>query len=333
MGQSEDNDKKSWYRAAFDAATGLIFGEEAPSSSVTADTQPALADTFNSNNSYEPFPGRTLFVDPGDGNIYSFANAREKNVALDVLADKRIPMAVSFPLLYASMRSPFPMEFLKRLAFTESSYRPDILNGDSGAGGLMQITEGPHLQWLYQYGEKHGYGDLAAGVERIKHKNSSGEIVFEYVIKEGVDVNTIMDIRLDPRYSTLIALENLQGRLVHLQESLDRPVNFTEAYMVHMLGLKGALRFIEHLHAKPNSPVLVKDGNPDNDALSWYAYNDNPGIFKDDNGRARSIADVYNILKAKMGEETLPDMKGQAVEPTHHEPRTELASSIDTPKP
>jgi len=181
--------------------------------------------------------------------------------------------------------------FLMKTAGRESGMNPRAQAGTSSAAGLFQFVEQTWLSTLKQHGSKHGYARYAQLISR----GSDGR----YRV-EGKDARqAVMDLRLDPHASSLMAGELASDHAAYLKGRVGRDPTAGELYAAHFLGPQGSAKLIEAVQSRPG--VSAASLFPD-------AARANRAIFYRD-GRAASVGEVYANLTRSGG-------KQQGVAPT-----------------
>lgn len=188
------------------------------------------------------------------------------------------PAAVRTNIARAAQRTGVDFDYLLAQARIESSLNPNAKAQTSSAAGLFQFTDATWLSTLERHGSKHGLGWASSSVR-------DGKIVNPAMASQ------IMALRYDPGASSLMAGELAGDNRADLMRSIGRQPDDTELYLAHFLGSSDAARFINALEDNPlasASQLLPK------------AAAANPAIFNDENGSPRSLADVWNVLSAKV---------------------------------
>lgn len=181
--------------------------------------------------------------------------------------------------------------FLMKTAGRESGMNPQARSGASSAAGLFQFVEQTWLSTLKQHGSKYGYARYA----QLISKGSDGR----YHVDGAEARKAVMDLRLDPHASSLMAGELASDHAAYLKGRTGRQPTSGELYAAHFLGPQGSARLIE---AVENSPGAAAAN------LFPEAARANKSIFYRD-GRPASVAQVYaNLAKsAGQGEAAAPD--------------------------
>jgi hypothetical protein len=184
----------------------------------------------------------------------------------------------------AADRTGVDFGFLLGTARRESSLNPKARAGTSSAAGLFQFVEQTWLSQMQRHGAKHGYGRLAASIER----GSDGRLRCESPEAR----RAVMEMRFDATCSSLMAGELASDHAAYLKGRIGRDATGGELYAAHFLGPKGAAKLIE---AQERSPGASAAG------LFPQAAAANRSIFHP-KGRTASVAEVYaNLTRTNLG--------------------------------
>jgi hypothetical protein len=183
----------------------------------------------------------------------------------------------------ASQATGVDFSFLMKTAGRESGMNPSAKAGTSSAAGLFQFTEQTWLSTLKQHGAKHGYARYADLVE----KGSDGR----YRVPGGDARRAVMDLRLDPQTSSLMAGELASDSAAYLKGRTGRQPTAGELYAAHFLGPQGSARLIEAVQTTPGAAAAH---------LFPDAAQSNRSIFYRD-GRAATVSEVYANLTHTAG--------------------------------
>jgi hypothetical protein len=169
-------------------------------------------------------------------------------------------------------------DYLLAQAKIESSLNPSAKAPTSSAAGLYQFTGGTWLETLDRHGAEHGLGwagDMIQG-GRVGDRGARAQI---------------MALRYDADASALMAAELASDNKASLTGQLGREPDPSELYLAHFLGIGGAGKFLSALQTDParSAASLLPD-----------AANANRGIFFGAGGAPRSVAQVMDVLRAKV---------------------------------
>ena len=173
--------------------------------------------------------------------------------------------------------------YLMGAAKRESGYNPNARAKTSSATGLFQFVDQTWLSTLKQHGAKYGYARYADLIQ----KGPSGH----YYVNGPEARATVMDLRLDPHASALMAGELAADHAAYLRGRVGREPTAGELYVAHVLGPQGSAKLIDAVRISPtaSAPALFPD-----------AAASNRGIFYR-GGRAATVTEVYANLTAGPG--------------------------------
>lgn len=189
----------------------------------------------------------------------------------------------------ASQATGVDFGFLMKTAHRESGMNPGAKAGTSSAAGLFQFVEQTWLSTLKQHGGKYGYARYADLIT----KGSDGR----YRVDGGEARRAVMDLRLDPHASSLMAGELAADHAAYLRGRVGRDPTNGELYAAHFLGPQGSAKLIQAVQTQPGATAA---------SLFPDAAHANKSIFFRD-GRAVSVGEVYaNLTKIAGGQEFTP---------------------------
>ena len=191
--------------------------------------------------------------------------------------------AVSSAIERASKATGVDFGFLLRTAKRESGYNAGAKAQSSSAAGLFQFVDQTWLGTLKKHGAKYGYARYADLIQQT----ADGR----YEVKGAEARKTVMELRLDPRASSLMAGELTSDHASYLRGRVGREPTGGELYAAHFLGPKGSAQLIEAYQSKPRASAA---------GLFPDAAGANPSIFYHQ-GRPLSVAEVYSNLTAGGG--------------------------------
>jgi hypothetical protein len=166
-------------------------------------------------------------------------------------------------------------------AAQESSFQPGAKATTSSATGLFQFIDSTWLQSVKQYGAKYGLGQYAA---QIGTDESGRAHVADPAVKQ-----QILDLRKDPQISSQIAAEFARSNKDEVERVLGRPANPTD--LAHFLGASGASAMVKTVTSAGTTPAA--------DLLPQAAAA-NRAVFYDNNGDAKSVAQIYQSFADKI---------------------------------
>jgi protein-disulfide isomerase-like protein with CxxC motif len=176
--------------------------------------------------------------------------------------------------------------FLMKTAGRESGMNPGAKAGSSSAAGLFQFVEQTWLSTLKQHGSKYGYARYADLIS----KGGDGR----YHVSGDEARRAVMDLRLDPHASSLMAGELASDHAAYLRGRTGRDPTAGELYAAHFLGPQGSARLIEAVQTRPGATAA---------SLFPDAAHANKSIFYRE-GRASTVAEVYANLTRTGGGST-----------------------------
>jgi hypothetical protein len=174
-------------------------------------------------------------------------------------------------------------DYLLKTALRESGFDPASKATTSSATGLFQFIDQTWLSTVKESGAQLGYRRYADSIV----KTSSGN----YVVPDPAARSQVMKLRYDPTANAVMAGAFTQRNAAQLASGLGRQPTNGELYMAHVLGSGGAVKLISTAARAPQ--VKAADLFPGAARANWP-------IFYDKQGGARSVAQVYDLLGAKM---------------------------------
>ena len=183
----------------------------------------------------------------------------------------------------ASQATGVDFSFLMKTAGRESGMNPAAKAGSSTAAGLFQFVEQTWLSTLKQHGAKHGYARYA----ELINKGGDGR----YHVAGEEARRAVMDLRLDPHASSLMAGELTSDSAAYLKGRTGRSPTAGELYAAHFLGPQGSARLIEAAQKQPGATAAQ---------LFPDAAHANKAIFYRE-GRAATVGEVYANLTRVAG--------------------------------
>lgn len=206
----------------------------------------------------------------------------------------RIDSGVLSAIRLSSRRTGVEFAFLMELAATESNFDAASRSADSSATGLYQFTHDTWLKAVKDHGDRYGLGNYASRVEFFIDSRGKRRPM----VKDAEVYQHILDLRLNPRVSALMAAASIKKNMEKLAFSLDRELGRTDIYLSHFLGPQGAISFLK-----------VLDKNPDRIAGEAFprAAAFNQGIFGSNSSKPRTVTEVYQIFDRKFNTERFKD--------------------------
>lgn len=182
----------------------------------------------------------------------------------------------------ASAATGVDFNFLLAQAKLESNLDPNARASASSAAGLYQFIGGTWLETLSRHGAEHGLDWAGTAISSVGGRATISD--------PGVRAQ-IMALRYDPEVSALMAAELTRDNAAELSGFLGRQPEPAELYLAHFLGAAGARTFLGALQTSPDMSAAALFPKP---AAA------NQAIFFD-GGRPRAVAEVMDLLKAKVG--------------------------------
>jgi hypothetical protein len=183
----------------------------------------------------------------------------------------------------ASANTGVDFSYLMAQASRESSFDPGAKASTSSATGLYQFVEQTWLGTFKEHGAEYGQADLAAAIT----KRSDGR----YAVADPAARKQILDLRKDPALNAAMAAELASDNKAKMEAALGHPVTATDLHLAHFLGLSGALRFIRKLDSEPSTTGA---------SMFPRAAAANASVFYDENGNARTVAEIYNRMNSSI---------------------------------
>jgi hypothetical protein len=176
-------------------------------------------------------------------------------------------------------------DYLLAQATQESGLDPEARNTRSSASGLFQFTQPTWLDMIRKHGAAHGLDQEAAAITL----DADGQPQ----VKDKAMKKAILDLRKDPKLSSLMAAEYAKDNAQVLEKKLGRPATASDLYLAHFLGAGGAARVIKGAASDPKHSAH---------ALLPEAARANPDIFHEHGSqKARTVASLYKNVQARLG--------------------------------
>ncbi len=185
-------------------------------------------------------------------------------------------------LRQASNTTGVDYDYLLQTAQRESGLDPGATARTSSARGLFQFIESTWMATLKASGARHGYGELAAQIERTTDGG--------YQVADPQARQQVLALRHDPKAAALMAGELTRDNSAMLQKALGRAPSGGELYMAHFLGVRGAAELLR-----------LEETAPQSAAAEHFpaAARANQTIFYAEDGRARPVGEVKARLMAQ----------------------------------
>lgn len=189
--------------------------------------------------------------------------------------------AVQASIARASAATGVDFDYLLAQAKIESNLEPQARARTSSASGLYQFISSTWLETLDRHGRTHGLDWAEAAITRSGGRATVGDAGLR---------SQIMALRFDPEVASLMAAELARDNAGELRGFLGREPDHAELYLAHFLGAGGAKSFLGALQDNPLTPAA---------SLFPRAAEANGAIFYK-GGRARSVADVMDLVRGKV---------------------------------
>ena len=168
--------------------------------------------------------------------------------------------------------------FLLGAAKRESGYNPNAKAHTSSAAGLFQFVDQTWLATLKRHGAKYGYARYADLITQ----GADGH----FSVNGGEARRAVMDLKLDPHASSLMAGELASDHASYLRGRVGRDPTAGELYAAHFLGPQGSAKLIEAYQTSPRSSAAA--------IFPEAAAANHPIFYRA--GRAATVAEVYDNL-------------------------------------
>lgn len=198
----------------------------------------------------------------------------------------------------ASRATAVDFRFLLAQARVESGLDPEARATGSSATGLFQFIEGTWLSLLQRHGNELGLGRIAAAISEYNGRVG--------IADPAVRQQALM-LRNDPRIAAHMAGALARENSAALEPVLGRAPDAGELYLAHFLGEGDARRFLSAMAREPGASAAN---------LFPKAAAANPAIFRAADGSNRSLAQVMEVLRAKIANAMQPGIPSASVGPS-----------------
>lgn len=165
--------------------------------------------------------------------------------------ERPVPRSVLTAARLAGERTGVDPAFLLAVAWRESSMRPDASSRRSSADGLFQFTNDSWLRAMHEFGGRHGMAGLAAAIE----PRGDG-----FVVRGRGNLRRILALRAVPRVAAVMAGEAFARDMPVVEAAAGHALHAPEAYLIHVLGAYGAVRYLEVAQRRPRASALLAAG-------------------------------------------------------------------------
>lgn len=180
--------------------------------------------------------------------------------------------------------------FSSSQALLESAARRAGTSGSVGAvasGGPANMSS--YLKTVAML-ESGGNANAKAGTSSASGMFQFTAGTWQQMTKE-MGKNYSLEDRFDPKKSAEVMEYFTSKQKGQLEKSIGREASSTDLYMAHFLGAGGAGKFINAMNQNPNA--IAADLDPQAAAA-------NKSIFYDKQGKARTVAEVYQLMGNKV---------------------------------
>jgi hypothetical protein len=200
------------------------------------------------------------------------------------LGRRRAPRALVEAVVKAAQITGVDPSYMMALADKESTLVPGRKAGSSSAEGLFQFLEATWVEVLRRFGSKHGFAAAADAIRVIRGRMT---------VADEKDRKWILALRRDPYLSALMAGEMVNTFRQILAGKVARDPSFTELYMSHLLGVRGATRLLQLKQARPRQIAQKAFPRAANANRSLFF-----GVSRSGKANALSIAELHGRVDA-----------------------------------
>ncbi len=217
------------------------------------------------------------------------------------------PREVTGAIARAADATGVDFDYLMQTAMRESSLESTAKARTSSAAGLFQFIDQTWLSTVKRNGAEHGLEEYA---DAIEVDNRGRHFVADPALKQ-----EILAERYNPTSAALMAGAMTRTAETRMEKELGREVSDGELYMSHFLGTGGAIDFIQSTEVAPGRAAAD---------LFPRAASANKSIFFDEDGRAKSMREVYRNLISRHDsgtQDAAPALPGDSIPaPLHRRP-------------
>jgi hypothetical protein len=215
-----------------------------------------------------------------------------------------------------SNRTGVSFQYMLTTAKMESDFDPTAGATTSSAHGLFQFIEQTWLGTVKETGTQLGYGRYSDAISRTP---SGG-----YAVDDPVMRRSILKLRDDPEAASSMAAALTQSNGFKLTGLLGRRPSDSELYMAHFMGVGGAARLIANAEDNPQAVGA---------RLFPNAASANRSIFYAQDGRARSVSEVYSVLDGRYARAANSTTTRSAMAMYGNSPSTTQVASVSGVQP
>ncbi|MEQ9146485.1 MAG: hypothetical protein RLO08_19205 [Parvibaculaceae bacterium] len=195
------------------------------------------------------------------------------------------PRDVTQAVARASDATGVDFDYLMQTAMRESGLETTAKARTSSAAGLFQFIDQTWLDVVKRNGANFGLGHHAQAIET----GPDGR----HFVSDPAKREEILAERYNPVSASLMAGALTRDAENRMESELGRDVSNGELYMSHFLGTGGAIDFIQATEIAPGRKAA--------DLFPRAAAANKP-IFFDEDGRAKSVREVYRNLISRHGD-------------------------------
>lgn len=214
--------------------------------------------------------------------------------------------AVRQAIFNAATATGVDFSYLYNQARVESDLNPNAQARTSSATGLYQFIEQSWLGIVAKHGEDHGLGWAASAIRQ----GSDGR----YRVADPATRQSILDLRRDPAAASAMAAAFASDNREALERRLGHPVEPVDLYLAHLLGARGATKFLRNHDITPGASAAD---------LFPAAAKSNRGVFYNRDGSERTLREVRTRFATKFA----------AAAATPHWARPQMASTAPAAPP
>lgn len=176
----------------------------------------------------------------------------------------------------AANRTGVDFSYLLANARAESGLNPNARAATSSATGLFQFTDATWLATVARHGDKHG---LAWAADALKSGTT------------GAVKQTILSLRHNAEVAATMAGEFTRDNAQRLESATGRVAGAADLYLAAFFGAGGAIKFLKTMAVAPGMAAA---------SLLPAAAAANRSTFYHQDGRARSLAEVHDLVASRI---------------------------------
>lgn len=234
--------------------------------------------------------------------------------------DYKIPRNVLKGLVQAAKDADFPTDYLFGIVEKESGFDCQAVPPSGSARGCMQVIDQTWLRLVKEYGPRYGLTGEAELVELTTNKRKQPV----YKVSDKAEARRILDLRLDPYYSAVLAITDLKSAKSKIEKNLAARFNDDNLYLPHFMGEDRAEAALAAYEKRPNasaSKIFNREARA------------NPGMFYEGKGRRRVPIDVAGFIKRAQNVILSRSVKYQDVEQVAKKDTLDFVTTSSIPVP